>query len=149
MKVLNVMMNQRLQIDLGHNLRSRVKHKTCLTNQWDGWQEHFVVKTGSLATEERRSAEQTRWLGCWLGHGGAARRWWLSAEARGSVAREAGARGAARRWRLSAEARGSVAREAGARLRALLRRRGWAGARRRGRVEAGEEVAAQQCGGTG
>ena len=46
-------------------------------------QEHFVVKTGSLATEERRSAEQTRWLGCGLGHGGAARRWRLSAEARG------------------------------------------------------------------
>ena len=72
-----------------------MKHKTCLTNQWDGWQEHFVVKTGSLATEERRSAEQTWWLGCGLGHGGAARRWRLSAEARGSVAREAGARGAA------------------------------------------------------
>ena len=52
-------------------------------------QEHFVVKTGSLATEERRSAEQTWWLGCWLGHGGVARRWRLSAEARGSVAREA------------------------------------------------------------
>ena len=55
-------------------------------------QEHFVVKTDSLAMEERRSAEQTRWLGCGLGHGGAARRWRLSAEARGSVAREAGAR---------------------------------------------------------
>ena len=91
-------------------------------------QEHFVVKTGSLATEEWRSAEQTWWLGCGLGHGGAARRWRLSAEARGSVAREAGR---------------------GARLRALLRRRGWAGARRRGRVEAGEEVAAQRCGGSG
>ena len=88
-----------------------MKHKTCLTNQWDGWQEHFVVKTGSLATEERRSAEQTRWLGCWLGHGGAARRWRLSAEARGSVAREAGARGAVA---CEAGARGAAAGSAAA-----------------------------------
>ena len=81
-------------------------------------QEHFVVKTGSLATEERRSAEQTRWLGCWLGHGGAARRWRLSAEARGSVAHEAGARGAAAGSAAAARlGRGTQARARGGRRR--------------------------------
>ena len=134
-KVLNVMENQRLQIDLGHHCIDQdcQEKRNFLTKQGDS-----RARAHELMTS--RSAQEATRLGTAAGGADKRRGLRLGGAARGP---SMVARGTA--------ACGSAAGSAGARLASggRARRRGEAKARRRGRELGHEEAAARQCGGSG